>query len=166
MTSTEGAPAPLRLRPLAEADLAPAARLWHLGWRDAHLDLVPPALIRLRTPRSFRERLAAARDRCRVTGPEGAPTGFVRIEGNEVDQFYIPLTARGTGLAGSLMAATEAFMREAGTSRAWLACAIGNDRAARFYTRCGWANAGVRRFGTETGDGPFEIDVWRFEKDL
>jgi GNAT superfamily N-acetyltransferase len=166
MRTTDASAPALPLRPLAEADLAPAAALWYQGWRDAHLALLPAELIRLRTPESFADRLLAAREHCRVVGLVGGPTGFVRIEGDELDQFYVLASARGTGLAYGLMAATEALMRESGTTRAWLACAIGNDRAARFYARCGWANTGVRSFDAETSAGPFAHDVWRFEKNL
>jgi GNAT superfamily N-acetyltransferase len=164
-TTDEPSPvAPLRL--LSEADLAPTAALWRQGWLYAHADIVPTELVRLRTPESFADRLVAARDRCRVTGQEGVPTGFVRIEGDELDQFYVLASARGTGLAYGLMTAAEALMRKNGTTRASLACATGNDRAARFYTRCGWANIGVGLAEAETSTGPFALEVWQFEKIL
>jgi GNAT superfamily N-acetyltransferase len=161
------APSPdLVLRPLTEADVEPLADLWTDGWRAGHTGIVPAALLRHRTRDGFRARIVAARDHCRVAGPEGAPTGFVRIEGDELDQFYVRADLRGTGLAPPLMAAAEALMREAGTRRAWLACRVGNDRAARFYGKCGWREVGVVAYGVETLEGPFELDVWRFEKDL
>jgi hypothetical protein len=50
--------------------------------------------------------------------------------------------------------------------RAWLACAIGNMRAARFYEKMGWALAGVFESVLQLPDGPFALDVWRYEKDF
>ena len=50
--------------------------------------------------------------------------------------------------------------------RAWLACAIGNDRAARFYEKCGWTRMGTMINEAETSRGPFSLEVWRYEKQL
>jgi GNAT superfamily N-acetyltransferase len=157
---------PVDLRSLDDADIEPLAELWTHAWHDAHAGVVPAELTRLRTRESFRDRLVAARSRCQAIGPTGAPTGFVRFEGSELDQFYVHPAARGTGLAKRLMVSAEAAMRAGGTRRAWLACSVGNHRAARFYERCGWRNVGRQRFAVETSAGPFELDVWRFEKDL
>ncbi len=49
---------------------------------------------------------------------------------------------------------------------AWLACAVGNTRAARFYEKSGWRNAGTFVMMTDTSNGPFPVDQWRFEKRL
>ena len=53
-----------------------------------------------------------------------------------------------------------------GVARAWLACAMGNNRAARFYEKCEWENVGISTEHMETSEGPFALDVWRFEKTL
>jgi len=47
---------------------------------------------------------------------------------------------------------------------AWLACAIGNERAARFYEKHGWRRAGIVTNAAETSQGVFMLDVWRYEK--
>jgi hypothetical protein len=49
---------------------------------------------------------------------------------------------------------------------AWLACAVGNMRAARFYEKSGWHRAGTFVMLSETSNGPFPVDQWRFEKRL
>jgi len=50
----------------AEAsDIHQLAKLWFDGWQDAHGQLVPEELARLRTLKSFQERLMAALDRVR-----------------------------------------------------------------------------------------------------
>lgn len=48
----------------------------------------------------------------------------------------------------------------------WLACAIGNDRAARFYEKNGWRRAGTIINEADTERGPFPLEVWRYEKPL
>lgn len=68
----------------------------------------------------------------------------------------------GAGIAALLMTDVEARLAASGTRRAWLDCAIGNLRAARFYEKCGWQRTGV--VTTTLGTSPLEI--WRYEKDL
>ena len=140
------------------------ARLWHEGWRDAHAALAPAGLVRARTLDSFRDRLAAALADTFFIGPPDAPSGFYMLKGDELYQFYVAREARGSGIAAVLLADAEARLAERGVTTAWLACAIGNDRAARFYERCGWARARTQVNRLETPDGLFEFEVWRYEK--
>ncbi|MDR6624139.1 GNAT family N-acetyltransferase [Caulobacter segnis] len=156
----------LATRAAEPEDLAPLARLWRQGWLDAHQGIVPDDLVALRTPESFAERMAAALPRVRALGPVGAPIGFHLIKGDELNQFYLAGAARGAGAAGVLMADAEARLAEAGVATAWLACAIGNARAARFYEKSGWTRTGVETVPTETSEGPFPLEVWRYEKRL
>jgi GNAT superfamily N-acetyltransferase len=58
--------------------------------------------------------------------------------GDEVNQLYVARSARGTGLAGRLLAEAEARIRAGGARTSWLVCAIGNFRAARLYEKHGW----------------------------
>ena len=152
---------------LAEAtELDALAQLWLDGWRDAHADLVPPTLKRLRTLESFRHRLASALPHIRVAGPRGAPIAFYILKGSEIYQFYVAAPVRGTGVAAALMADAESRLAEHGIAIAWLACAIGNDRAARFYEKSGWRRAGTIIDPVDTSEGPFPLEVWRYEKPL
>lgn len=156
----------MEVRPAGDADLTPLARLWWQGWRDAHLALVPEALVALRTLESFTDRMTAALPRVRTLGPIGAPLGFHLIKADELNQFYLAGEARGTGAAAVLMADAEARLLELGITTPWLACAIGNDRAARFYEKAGWTRARVETVPTETSAGWFPLEVWRYEKAL
>ena len=140
------------------------ARLWHQGWNDAHASLAPAGLVRARTLDSFRDRLAAALPDTFVIGPPGAPSGFYMLKDDELYQFYVARAARGLGVAAALIADAEARLAARGVTTAWLACAIGNDRAARFYEKCGWARARTTVNRLETPDGVFEVKVWRYEK--
>lgn len=156
----------LATRAAEREDRAPLAQLWRQGWLEAHQAIVPEALIALRTPESFAERMAAALPRVRVLGPVGAPLGFHLIKGDELNQFYLAAEARGSGAAGVLMADAERRLAEAGVKTAWLACAIGNARAARFYQKSGWTLAREEVVESETSTGPFPLKVWRYEKRL
>lgn len=156
----------LVVRPAQSVELAALARLWWQGWRDAHLAIVPEALARLRTLESFTARMAAALPRVRVLGPVGAPMGLHLIKDDELNQLYLAAEARGAGFAAVLMADAETHLAEAGVRTAWLACAIGNDRAGRFYEKSGWVRARAETIPTETSAGPFPLEVWRYEKVL
>lgn len=156
----------MTMRPPAETELEALADLWHSGWLDGHRAIVPAELARLRTRANFRERLLASWEALRVTGPEGAPLGFHRILGDELDQFYVAAAARGGGLASAMMEDAEHRFRASGISRARLACSIGNERAARFYAKSGWVRTGVETIGCETSEGTFPLDVWRYERAL
>ena len=153
-------------RPAEAADVPSLARLWYDGWQDAHADILPAELKRIRTLDSFAGRLRHHLAHVRTAGPIGAPLGFHLVEDDELNQFYVSAEARGTGLAQALIADAEDVIRTHGVQTAWLACAIGNARAARFYEKCGWRLIGERtiRLGTPTGD--FPLAIWRYEKSL
>ena len=154
----------MTVRDAEPADLEPLARLWWSGWRDGHAAILPAELARHRTLDSFRARMEAALAQVRVIGAPGAPVAFHLIKDDELNQFYVAAEARGTGAAVDLMADAEAVFRSRGIDPAWLACAIGNDRAARFYEKAGWRRTGVENVPTDTADGPFPLQVWRYER--
>jgi GNAT superfamily N-acetyltransferase len=147
-------------------DFEPLVTIWFDGWHDAHASIVPDDLVRLRTRENFRERLACELDAVRVIGGPGAPVGFTMIRGDELYQFYVAASARGTGVAAALMTDAEAQMSARGITRPWLACAVGNARAARFYEKSGWRRAATVTLESETSDGPFLLQAWRYEKEL
>jgi ribosomal protein S18 acetylase RimI-like enzyme len=147
-------------------DIEPLAQLWLDGWRDAHADILPVELARLRTLDSFRERLVAGLADTRVIGPRAAPVGFTMLKGDELYQVYVSKAARGTGVAATLVADAERRLAARGVATAWLACAIGNERAARFYEKQGWRRIGTVVNVAETSQGGFSLDVWRYEKAL
>jgi ribosomal protein S18 acetylase RimI-like enzyme len=156
----------IRIRPAEEREIDHLARLWYEGWQDAHAQIIPAELRRLRTLDSFRERLQAALSDTRVIGPLGAPHGFCITKGDELYQIYVSAQARGSGAAAALMADAEGRLANGGVEVAWLACAIGNDRAARFYEKSGWRRVGVVAYQAETSAGTFPLEVWRYEKRL
>lgn len=140
--------------------------LWHDGWRDGHLAITPPDLAAHRTRPVFVERLEAKWDKVLVAGPDGAPEGFARLIGDELDQFYVTAVARGTGFAARFIAALEMEFLDRGVTRPWLICSLGNDRAARFYEESGWVNTGEITGRAEIPGGAFDLPCLRFEKTL
>ncbi len=156
----------MSVRAAEDADAEPLARLWWAGWHDAHTAIVPAGLTQLRTLDNFRDRMRAALPAVRTIGPPGEPIGFHYVTGDELNQFYLAAEARGSGVAGALIADAEAQMSARGVETAWLACAIGNRRAARFYEKSGWRLAATARVLSETSEGPYPLDIWRYEKRL
>jgi ribosomal protein S18 acetylase RimI-like enzyme len=147
------------VRAAKEIEIDHLARLWYDGWQDAHARILPAELARHRTLEDFRYRLRAAISSLRVIGPPGQPVGFCMIKDDELYQLYISASARGSGLAAALLGDGEARLAANGDETAWLACAIGNDRAAKF-----WRRVGTMVNQLETPDGPFPLKVWRYEK--
>jgi GNAT superfamily N-acetyltransferase len=156
----------VNVRYAGAAELDRLARIWYDGWHDAHAAIVPAQLTRLRTLDSFRSRLEEALGTVRVTGPAGEPAGFCMTKDDELYQLFVSPESRGSVVAVALIDDAEARLRDAGVSTAWLACAIGNHRAARFYEKRGWQRAGTVMNMAETSDGPFALEVWRYEKAL
>jgi GNAT superfamily N-acetyltransferase len=154
------------VRAAEEGEIGLLARIWYDGWQDAHAQIVPAELTRLRTLESFRERLRAALPNVRVIGPSGEPLGFCIVQGNELYQLFVTARSRGSGVAAALIADAEARLADSGAGTAWLACAIGNERAARFYEKCGWRRVGTMVNQLETSSGTFPLEVWRYEKSL
>ncbi|MET3668039.1 GNAT family N-acetyltransferase [Caulobacter sp. 1776] len=154
------------IRTAQTRDIGPLARLWWQGWRDAHLPIVPKALVARRTLDSFIVRMALALPHIRTVGPVGEPLGFHLLKGDELHQLYVEEEMRGAGVAALLMADAEDRLLEAGIMTPWLACAVGNVRAARFYKKAGWALAGTQTMPTEIPGGWFPLKVWRYEKRL
>ena len=156
----------MSVRTAVESEINLLAEIWNQGWQDAHAQIMPAALARLRTRESFRGRLAAALPDVRVAGPEGAPVGFCMVKGEELYQLYVAPQARGTGIAAVLVADAETLLAKRGVKVAWLACAVGNDRAARFYEKCEWRRVGSVSYQPDAaGDVP-PLQVWRYEKHL
>lgn len=156
----------MSVRPAQAPDLAPLARLWWQGWRDAHLPLVPKALAARRTLDSFIDRMAVALPRVRTLGPVGAPLGFHLVKDDELNQLYVDEEYRGAGIATMLVVDAEARLLEAGITTPWLACPIGNARAARFCQKVGWTLARPQTIPTEIPAGWYPLKVWRYEKHL
>lgn len=154
----------IRLAQKSEIDFL--ARLWYDGWQDAHANILPKELARVRTLESFKERLTNLLPDTRVIGEVGNPLGLCIVKEDELYQLYVSAEARGTGVAAVLITDAEARIIVNGFRKAWLACAIGNERAATFYEKSGWYRTGNIINRLETSEGEFLLEVWRYEKSL
>jgi GNAT superfamily N-acetyltransferase len=154
------------LRSADAAEVDDLARLWHAVWHQTHAPLSPPELVRLRTQASFRARLQAALADTQVAGRPGAVVGFCVLRGDELYQLFVATVAQGSRVGAALLADAETRLAARGVETAWLACAIGNTRAARFYEKRGWQLAGAVVLPMETSRGPFPVELWRYEKRL
>ena len=158
-------PRPL-LRPATLPDTAALATIWYHAWKESHEHLLPPDLIAHRTRDSFLERMPSLLPDTVVATVEETPVGFCTIHVDELYQLFVDRSARGTGVAGLLLADAECRLASRGVATAWLSCAIGNDRAGRFYEKCGWQRVGTMITSAYTAQGAYPLETWRYEKRL
>tara|TARA_R110002110_G_scaffold92155_15_gene239931 strand:+ start:1105 stop:1590 length:486 start_codon:yes stop_codon:yes gene_type:complete len=158
-----GKGADMQITKATAQDIPQVAGLWHVGWHQGHADIAPAALVATRTLPEFLTRTTAHLDQTFIARKGGVLAGFYMLSGDEVYQFYVDAAFRGQGVAAILMASAETAL--AGRP-AWLACSVGNDRAAAFYTKTGWKRRAAQTYSVETASGPFDVEIWRFEKNL
>ena len=148
------------------AQFAEIAALWHGAWHKAHAAHVPQVLVKLRTQPDFERRLVGLHHGLRVALQGAKVSGLCCTVDDEMQQLFVARAAYGTGLAAALLGDAETRLAQAGVQRAWLACAIGNGRAAAFYRKAGWVEIGRMIDPLETSEGLFDLEVLRFEKEL
>lgn len=154
------------LRPATADDMDAVAAIWFHGWRDGHLGRVPDALVAARTPESFWRRAPERVEDTIVAVVRGEVAGFVMVVGAEVEQVYVASAHRGSGVAALLLQEAEKRVRAAGHPQAWLAVAVGNDRARRFYARAGWRDEGRFEHDAIDGDQVIPVPCHRYVKRL
>ena len=156
----------MTIRAAALDDVPSIATIWQQGWHDAHDGRVPDALLRHRTPESYppraRERLAHTA----VAEVGGSVVGFVVTVESELEQLYVAVAARGTGVAQSLIAHAEQEIAAAGHDESWLAVVADNDRAIAFYAKSGWVDTGPFDYQAEIAGGTLPVPCRRLVKQL
>ena len=150
------------LRPATRADVEPVARIWREGRRDGHLGHVPAALVEVRTPESFAKRAADRVADTTVAVVDGDIAGFTMVTGDELEQVYVSRPHRGSGIAAHLLDDARRTIGDAGHPVAWLAVATGNERARRFYERCGWTDEGEFDYAAATDTGSTPVPCHRY----
>ncbi len=140
------------------------AAIWHAGWHEAHSGHVPAGLTAARTPVSFRERAADLVPCTVVAVDEREMAGFVTVVDDEVEQLFVAVDHRGTGLATRLLTTGEERVAHGGYDAAWLAVVAGNARARRFYERQGWSDAGDLPYEVTAGGSTYVSPCRRYEK--
>ena len=157
------------LRPATGADIPAVAQLWHDAWHDAHDGLVPPAWSGLRTLANFRDRTPPLIPHMTIAedpSADGRVAGFCTIAEDTLKDLFVTRDHRGRGIAYALLLDGEARLSRQGTVTASMNCAVGNDRAQRFYEKKGWHIVGRHSQSAESNDGRMELPVWRMAKDL
>lgn len=166
MTTTAVAPSTVALRGAGRADIPAIVRIWHEGWREAHLGRVPVALVAHRGVDDFRQRVPERLGTTTIAALESAVVGFVMVHDDEIEQIYVETAARGTGVAAALLGHGETVIGER-FDRARLAVVAGNSRARRFYERRGWSDTGAFDNPAWTATGvSIPVPARRYEKRL
>src|SRR5919106_3604920 len=145
------------LRPARRDDAKAVAEIWYDGWRDGHVGHVPDELYAARTRASFESRAPQRVNDTVVAIVDDAVAGFVMVVDDEVEQVYVSVGHRGSGVADTLLAEAERLVRAGGHERAWLAVVAGNTRARRFYERRGWVDEGPFDHRAEGPSGPIHV---------
>ncbi len=153
----------LSLRAATVEDADPIAELWHRGWRDGHVGHVPAALLPERGLESFRRRVPERLSQSTLALIGSTVVGFVTVHDDELEQLYVAESARGRGVAVALIRHGEARIGER-FELAWLAVAVGNARARRFYSREGWSDAGAFDYAAPIEGGTLSVPCHRYEK--
>ncbi len=126
------------IRPATELDRSAIVHLWHLGWHDAHRDLVPKEILSHRKPEHFQLWLDECMAKTVVAADLKELGGLYSLSGTGLSKLYVSQTHRGGGLASMLLAHAEHALFAGGIRIAELFCTDGNHRAQRFYERHGW----------------------------
>jgi ribosomal protein S18 acetylase RimI-like enzyme len=153
------------LRAATTDDADAIAALWHDAWRDGHVGHVPDALLPHRRPEHFRERVPPRIAGTTVAVVASRIVGFVTVHDDELEQRFVAAQARGSGASGALLRHAERAIA-ARYPAAWLAVAVGNARARRFYERHGWRDAGAIEYAAEIRGGTIPVACRRYEKGL
>jgi GNAT superfamily N-acetyltransferase len=152
------------LRAARDEDASDIAEIWHLGWQDGHLGLVPQELVNVRDGASFRTQASERISDTTVATVDGAVAVFVMVVDDEVDQVYVSAAYRGTGVATTLIGEAERQVRANGHGNAWLAVVASNARDRAFYERAGWVDEGPFVYGAAAEDGPIAVPCHRYTK--
>jgi ribosomal protein S18 acetylase RimI-like enzyme len=156
--------AAIAVRAARDQDAETVADIWRQGWRDAHLEHVPQALVDVRTEESFSTRAAERVADTTVATVDGAVVGFVMVVDDEVEQVYVSAAARGTGVADALIRVAENQVLAGGYEKAWLAVVAGNARARAFYERAGWLDEGGFDYEAAVEGGTIAVPCRRYTK--
>ena len=156
----------VELRRGEDGDASAIAEIWRLGWRDAHLGLVPEELVEVRTEESFQVRAIERAGEMTVASVGSKIAGFVLVVDDEVEQVYVSASHRGTGVANTLLDAAEKEIRTNGHAKGWLAVVAANARARGFYERAGWIDEGPFDYQAASPGGPIAVPCHRYTKDV
>lgn len=155
----------LHIRFATSDDLDAIARIWAAGWAEVHEGRVPDELVAHRRFPELRQAVAGRLDDTRVAACGGDVAGFVIVHGDELEHIYVAMAARGTGIAGRLLATAEAAIA-LHASVAWLAVVQSNAGARGFYARHGWTCLGEFAHQARVASGTVLVRTVRYHKQV
>ncbi len=153
----------VNIRKAEKTDIPALARVWNDSWHAGH-GHIDPVAAKFRDLAYFEERIVSGLARMIVAEEDGKIVGFSGWEGDGIAQVFIAPSHFGTNVAPRLLATVEAILKAEGYQRIWLHCAVGNDRARRFYEKNGWRVARVFDDEVGTREGPRPMRAWHMEK--
>ncbi|MCI2238346.1 GNAT family N-acetyltransferase [Paenibacillus sp. TRM 82003] len=146
------------VRPATLDDAGDLARIHVDTWRTTYTGLIPQVVLAAMTLDRAVERWQAVLPlhtphHCLLAeDPAGDATGFVRCGPSrdeeasgttgEIQALYVQSTSWSTGTGRALLKAAEKELLADGFTEATSWVLAGNDRARRFYQRCGWRTDG------------------------
>ena len=167
---TRSLPSRYIVRPATAHDVEAIARCWSEAYQDQGPDLMEldPSFLAERTLEGFRPRAYERVGDTLVACDEGgAIVGLCVCVADEVEQFFLSARARGAGVSELLLERGEELLRARGSMVAHLYCMPKNERAMRFYGRCGWRRGDVHAHAVQISGGrTFTLHLMRFEKAL
>ncbi len=148
------------------SDISQVAALYHAVWHETQAPFMPHAEITHRSMEFFADRMTALLQSTLVAERNAEITAFSAWRGQLLGQLFVAVPHRGTGVASSLLIASEVEMAKEGTAEAELHCIVGNERARRFYARMGWVHR--EKIMEQVGGKHEQVDVpfWRMTKVL
>ena len=154
------------IRQALAADISNVALLYHTVWHETQAPFMPAEECELRSMPFFVERMTALLPTTLVAERHGAIVAFSAWKSGLLGQIFVAPAHRGSGVAATLLIATEIAMAKEGTLEAELHCVIGNDRARRFYEHMGWLRRGEIAEKVAGTHGPVDVPFWCMTKVL
>jgi len=154
------------IRRAQPSDIAEVAALYHAVWHETQAPFMPRAEIARRSAEFFVDRMTPLLQSTLVTEQNGEIAAFSAWRGHLLGQLFVAAPHRGTGIASSLLLASESEMAKEGTTEAELHCVVGNERARHFYERMGWMHRGKIMEQIAGEHAQVELPLWRMMKVL
>ena len=154
------------IRRARASDIGQVAALYHAVWHETQAPFMPPAEIIHRSMEFFVHRMTVLLHSTLVTEQNGEIAAFSAWRGHLLGQLFVATPHRGTGIASSLLIASEMEMAKEGTAEAELHCVVGNERARCFYERMGWLHRGRIMEWLAGEQAQIEVPFWRMKKVL
>ena len=124
------------IRRARASDIGQVAALYHAVWHETQAPFMPPAEIIHRSMEFFVHRMTRLLHSTLVTEQNGEIAAFSAWRGHLLGQLFVATPHRGTGIASSLLIASEIEMAKEGTAEAELHVSLAMN--VRAVSTNGW----------------------------